>query len=150
MTVLKLTTALMIAAAVWPAGSYAMTEPGALVAPKPVPEAAVSPPHDLRTPDNRMTDIAMAQERYDGSYDGGASEPAQGLRSPDGRDAARDVAATPVASTAVPHGRPTPSVSDGFEWSDAGLGAAVMLVLVSAAGGAVLLAGRSQRRSPTA
>jgi hypothetical protein len=80
-----------------------------------------------------------------------ASEPsaAGDLRSPDARDAARDVAVAPAERTRVSATRSVPSVSDGFEWSDAGIGAAAMLALLTGAGGTLLLIGRSRRRAPT-
>lgn len=74
---------------------------------------------------------------------------AQDLRSPDARDAARNVAVAPADSARVSATRSVPSVSDGFEWSDAAIGAAAMLALLTVAGGTVLLAGRSRRRAPT-
>ncbi len=109
----KLTTALVIGAAVWPAGAYASTDP-----PSPVVPNAVA---------------------------GG-----QDLRSPDARDAAREVAiAAPTATHAdVSATGPTASVSDGFEWGDAGIGAAVILGLVSLASAAVLVTGRGRGGAP--
>ena len=65
----------------------------------------------------------------------------QDLRSPD----AREAAATPlVHSVAL-----TPSVSDAFDWSDAGLGAAAMLALVALTGGTALLVSRGRHRTRT-
>jgi hypothetical protein len=113
----KLTTALVIAAAVWPAGALAITDPGMPVAPKAPPAVAVSTPRDLR--------------------------------SPDARDAARQAAIAPAESARVSSGHSAPSVADGFEWGDAGIGAAVMLALVSVASGALLLVARSRHRTPT-
>jgi hypothetical protein len=75
----------------------------------------------------------------------------QDLRSPDARDAARqDIPAVPIAAHVdVPATGPSPSVSDGFQWGDAGIGAAVILALVSLASATVLLTGRSRGRTPT-
>jgi hypothetical protein len=61
--------------------------------------------------------------------------------SPDAADAAR---ALPPVQTAVLEPRNTPS--SGFDWGDAGIGAAGMLALFSiAAGSALLLTGRKRR-----
>jgi hypothetical protein len=87
----KLTTALVIAAAVWPAGAYAITYP------------AVNP----NTP--------PAQQE---------------LRSQD---------TSPSAST--------PSASDGITWGEAGIGAAVILGLVTLASATVLVTGRGRGRA---
>ena len=70
---------------------------------------------------------------------------AQDLRSPD----ARDAALAPAQSARVSASRSVPSVSDGCEWSDAGIGAAVMLALVTVSCGAVLLVARSRHRART-
>jgi hypothetical protein len=114
----KLTTALVIATAVWPSAAYAFTYPYTPVSPTAVHDAEASPQVDLR--------------------------------SPDARDAARKAAATAAEATGAPPSRSTPNVSEGFEWSDAGIGAAVMLALVSVASGTLLLVGRNRRRSTTA
>jgi hypothetical protein len=120
MIAVKLTTALVIVGAVCPAGAYAMTDPPVPAAPKAEPEVAV--PAQL-----------------------------QDLRSPDARDLARQAAIAPVesASARVSHARSAPSASDGFEWGDAGIGAAVVLAMGSVAGGTLLLVGRSRQRTPT-
>ena len=130
----KLTTALLIGAVVWPSGAYAVTDP-----PSPVVPNAVAAPQDLRSPDTR--DAALKVEAL----------ASQDLRSPDARDAAREggAAAPPAAHADVPATGPTASVSDGFEWGDAGIGAAVILGLVSLASATVLLTGRGRGRAPT-
>ena len=77
--------------------------------------------------------------------------PAQDLRSPDARDAA-GVGAEARAQThtgAAPSAS-EPTAADGFEWGDAGIGAAVILGLGSLAGGTVLLSTRSRQRAPSA
>jgi hypothetical protein len=61
--------------------------------------------------------------------------------SPDAVDAARDL---PPVQTAVLEPRDAPS--SGFDWGDAGIGAAVMLGLSSIAAGSVLLLGGRRRR----
>ena len=133
----KLTTALVIATAVWPSGAYAITDPASSGVPNAVPEVEASAPQDLRSPDAR--DAALAAE----------VSPPQDLRSPDTRDAARGAALARAESTGVSPSRSAPSVSDSFEWGDAGIGAAVMLALLSAISGTVLLVGRSRHRTPT-
>jgi hypothetical protein len=45
-----------------------------------------TPRQDLRNPDNRLVEAALAQERYLGSYGGGVGGPAQDRRSPDVRN----------------------------------------------------------------
>jgi hypothetical protein len=134
---LKLTTALVIATAVWPSGAYAITDPYSPVVPPAVPDPAASAPQDLRSPDAR--DAALAA----------AALPPQDLRSPDARDATRGTTFRRAESAGVSPGRSAPSVADGFEWGDAGIGAGVMLALMSVAGGTVLLIGRSRHRAPT-
>jgi hypothetical protein len=68
--------------------------------------------------------------------------PPQDLRSPDARDAARDVPPAPARSAPPAPSRSVTVVEDEFEWMDAGIGAAVMLTLLAAAGGTVVLATR--------
>jgi hypothetical protein len=67
----------------------------------------------------------------------------QDLRSPDARDAAAGISVAAVHTEPVAE----PSVSDGFEWADAGIGAAIALALVAMAGGTLLLAARTRRRT---
>jgi hypothetical protein len=146
----KLTTAMVIGAVVWPAGAYAMTDPHPAVDPDAPSAQQVSTPKDLRSPDAR--DAALQAQ---------ASQ-SQDLRSPDARDAAGTASpaeitaaraqspTAPAETPGVSPSRSAPSVSDGFEWGDAGIGAAIMLALVSLASGTVLLTGRSRGRAPTA
>jgi hypothetical protein len=73
--------------------------------------------------------------------------PAQDLRSPDARDAAGVPADPPAQSqTEVRPSTTEPTGSDGFEWGDAGIGAAVILGLGILAGGTVLLTTRGRPR----
>jgi hypothetical protein len=134
----KLTTALVIATAVWPSAAYAMTDPYSPMVSPVVSDGAASATQDLRSPDAR--DAALAAE----------ASPPQDLRSPDARDAAREVAVVRIDSADAAPSRSAASVSDGFEWGDAGIGAAVMLALVGVASGTLLLVGRSRQRTPTA
>ena len=102
----KLLTALVIGAAVWPAGAQAFPDPGNEV-----------------------------------------QAPAQDLRSPDARDAAGEGAeARAQSQTDAPPSAPQPTASDGVEWGDAGIGAAVILGLGTLAGGTVLLTTRDRPR----
>ena len=87
---------------------------------------------DLRSPDAR--DAAQAAK----------VEVAQDLRSPDARDAGR----TPVeVPTPVVEIREVPS--SGFDWGDAGIGAAGILALLSIAGGLTLMSTSRRRRGGT-
>jgi hypothetical protein len=95
---------------------------------KTVPQVA----QDLRSPDAR--DAAQAAK----------VEVAQDLRSPDARDAGR----TPVeVPTPVVEIREVPS--SGFDWGDAGIGAAGILALLSIAGGLTLMSTSRRRRGGT-
>ena len=134
----KLTAALVIAAAVCPTGAYAKTDLSAPTGSEPEVHAAA--PRDLRSPDAR--DAAQA-----------AAVP-QDLRSPDTRDAAAAVSLahgqiSGLSRSDVSPARPAPSVSDGFEWSDAGIGAASMFALLTAAGCMALLVSRRRQRTRT-
>jgi hypothetical protein len=136
---IKLITALVMGATVWPAGADARSGRVAPVTPHAVPAVAASAPRDLRSPDTRDAARLAAE-----------TSPSLDLRSPDTRDAAREVALARAASTGVSPSRSAPSASDGFEWGDLEIGASVMLALVGLASGMVLLASRSRRRAPTA
>jgi hypothetical protein len=108
---------------------------------------------DLRSPDARDAAAAAAEKPdqyvYSSDPDSSAArteaakvEVAQDLRSPDARDAGR----TPVeVPTPVVEVREVPA--SGFDWGDAGIGAAGILALLSIAGGLALMA-TSRRRGP--
>lgn len=94
---------------------------------------------DLRSPDARDA----AEHR--GIYALEEDKTYQDLRSPDARDAARDIPARGVSTVtvAVPA-----DPAGGFDWGDAGIGAAAMVALFSiAAGAALLVTGRRRGRS---
>ena len=113
MFTVKLTAALVVVAAVLPAGAVAMP--------------------DLRSPDAADAGrVALAP---------------QDLRSPDARDAAAGLDGDNAHSSGISSTRTAPSVSDGFEWGDAGIGAGVMLALVSLAGGTALLVARARQHT---
>jgi hypothetical protein len=86
---------------------------------------------DLRSPDAREAAQASEQVAY------------QDLRSPDARDAGREPTSTPVPAPVVEI-REVPE--PGFDWGDAGIGAAGILGMVSIAGGLLLLVGGRRRR----
>jgi hypothetical protein len=132
-----LIAALALAVAVWPSSAFAMHT-------LPYSGAAVVHPvasQDLRSPDaqdaGRAAKVAAIQDLR--SPD--ARDVAAGLTSVQGADVSRSVGAPAAASTN--------SASDGFEWGDAGVGAAFALALLSLASATVLLVGRSRRRTRT-
>jgi hypothetical protein len=130
----KLAIGLVIAVAISPSAANAIPDP---FAPVGVPDGQVSTTQDLRSPDARDAEPAAN------------ASPSRDLRSPDARDAAREAAIAPAKGARVLPTRSAPSLSDGFEWSDAIIGAAVMLALVGVAGGTLLLLSRSRQRAPT-
>jgi hypothetical protein len=128
-------TALLVAASVAPA-AYARPDQSGSDGVRNVSAQGASPATDLRSPDarNGATWAQMSQ--------------AQDLRSPDARDttswAEMSRVQAPRAPQVVSVGT-TPS-SSGFQWADAGIGAAGLLVLMSLGASAVLLLGRHRRR----
>jgi hypothetical protein len=120
--------------------------------------ATAAAQQDLRMPDTRDAAAASAADGY------------QDLRSPDAKDAAREAGTAPDSGSYVlernygspdaadaardlpPVQLPTPVVevkgapSGGFDWGDAGIGAAGMLALFSIAAGSLLLLTARKRR----
>jgi hypothetical protein len=96
-------------------------------------EAAETPQvaQDLRSPDARDAAVQAAE----------TPQVAQDLRSPDARDAGR--VSLPVQSPVVEI-REVPET--GFDWGDAGIGAAGILAMLSIAAGFTLLVGSRRRR----
>ena len=96
------------------------------------------------TPEYKNTVLQTRLERLEreaGSATGG--RPGQDLRSPDAQGAARIL--PPATPASVIEVREVPS--SGFDWGDAGIGAAGMLALFSiAAGSTLLLTNRRRRR----
>ena len=136
----KLSAILVVAAAALPAGANATVEPVPMgPSPASVSQAGATPAQDLRSPDARdMARVAGAT-------------PAQDLRSPDARDAAAGLGVASAqnggfAGSATEASNAAPSASDDFEWGDAGIGAAVMLALLSLAAATVLVTVRTRRR----
>jgi hypothetical protein len=121
----------------------------ALVAACAVPATAAAQEQDLRSPDTRDAAATAQMEGYQDlrspdSRDAGRTpgeEVAQDLRSPDARDAGRQPVAAPQSVVEI---REAPT--SGFDWGDAGIGAAGILALVSIAAGLMLLAGGRRRR----
>jgi hypothetical protein len=99
-------------------------------------QAAESTPQvaqDLRSPDARDAALQAAES---------TPQVAQDLRSPDARDAGR---VSPPVQTPLVEIREVPS--NGFDWGDAGIGAAGIVAMLSiAAGLTLLLASRRRRR----
>ena len=140
----------------------------ALVATCAVPAGAAAQSQDLRSPDARDAAAAAQEQSYqdlrspDARDAGRPAETRQysDLRSPDARDAAqagqvtqdlrspdaRDAGRPPVeVPTPVVEIREVPG--NGFDWGDAGIGAAGLLALLSITGGVTLMAlGRRRRR----
>ena len=121
----------------------------ALVAACAVPATAAAQGHDLRSPDARDAAAAAEEQAY------------LDLRSPDTRDAARATLTREYLDLRSPDARdagrtpgdvPTPVVEirevpgSGFDWGDAGIGAAGMLALFSIAAGLALMVGARRRR----
>jgi hypothetical protein len=101
---------------------------------------APEPVQDLRSPD--ATDAAAHRGLYE--PEGGPYVLDRGYGSPDAVDAARDLPPVQIPAPVV-QVRELPS--SGFNWGDAGIGAAGMLALFSiAAGSMLLLVGRKRRQ----
>jgi hypothetical protein len=106
-------------------------------------------PQDLRSPDARDAASASETPRYSDlrspdARDAGRTPDtsvAQDLRSPDARDAGRPQ--TPPADNVVEI-REVPN--GGFDWGDAGIGAAGILALLSIAAGLTLVITGRRRR----
>ncbi len=156
-----LTTAALVAVCAVPASAHT----GWRSSYQPVPAADTGQGQDLRSPD--AVDAAQHRGLYASERDAGhppsyvlnrdygspdaadrapAGDPSsfvlnRNYGSPDAADAARNL---PPVQTAVLE--PRNASSGGFDWGDAGIGAAGMLALFSIAGGsALLLTGRKRR-----
>jgi hypothetical protein len=121
----------------------------ALVAACAVPAAAAAQGQDLRSPDTRDAATAAEHQSYQDLRSPDArdakTEPttqvAQDLRSPDARDAGR-----PPVQVATPVVEIREAPGSGFDWGDAGIGAAGMFALFSIAAGLALTLGSRRRR----
>jgi hypothetical protein len=144
----------------------------AFVAACAVPATAAAQGQDLRSPDTRDAAAAAQEQSYqdlrspDARDAASQPEPRQysDLRSPDARDAATASTQTAYQDLRSPDARdvgrepvtvqiPEPVVQihevpgSGFDWGDAGIGAAGLLALLSITGGVTLMAlGRRRRR----
>ena len=122
----------------------------ALVAACAVPASAGAQGQDLRSPDTRDAAAAAQAEGYQDlrspdARDAGRTPDTgvtQDLRSPDARDAGRPE--SPPVQTPIVEIREVPS--GGFDWGDAGIGAAALLALFSITAGLALLVGARRRR----
>src|SRR4051794_31241829 len=125
------TMALLVAASIAPAAYATPNEPGYNDL-RAAGAQGVSRATDLRSPDAR-----------NGSIRAEASQ-VQDLRSADARNATAWPKTSPVQAASAPQvvSLGTTSSSSGFQWEDAGIGAAGMLALMSLGAGTVLLLGR--------
>jgi hypothetical protein len=143
-----ITTAALVAACAVPAGAAAQSQD--LRSPDTRDAAAAAQAQsyqDLRSPDARDAARPSETRQYsdlrspDARDAGLAAQVAQDLRSPDARDVGR-----------IPVEVPTPVVEirevpgSGFDWGDAGIGAAGMLALFSITAGLALMVGGRRRR----
>ena len=121
----------------------------ALVAACAAPSTAAAQGQDLRSPDTRDAAAAAQEQSYqdlrspDARDAGRTPDTAvtQDLRSPDARDAGR-----PPVQVATPVVEIREAPGSGFDWGDAGIGAAGMLALFSIAAGVALTVGARRRR----
>ena len=94
---------------------------------------------DLRSPDAR--DAGTEPVPPPSSIAQSAGQAYQDLRSPDARDAGLPEAPTPNTVVEI---REAPA--SGFDWGDAGIGAAGILAMLSIAGGVALMVTTRRRR----
>ncbi len=136
-----ITTAFVFAAVAAPASAQDLVSPDARDA------ANLSQPYsaqDLRSPDARDSvnsnvssgpqDLRSPDARESASF---STSPLaqQDLRSPDARDSSRPVGSNQPVRVSLP----VIDDGSGFDWGDAGIGAAGMLALFALAGGTVLI-----------
>ena len=121
----------------------------ALVAACAAPATAAAQGQDLRSPDTRDAAAAAEAQSYQDLRSPDArdakTEPVtqvtQDLRSPDARDAGR-----PPVQVAAPVVDIRDAPGNGFDWGDAGIGAAGLLATLSIAGGLALMVTTRRRR----
>jgi hypothetical protein len=123
-----LTIAALVAVCAVPAYADAKVIQPAPPPPSSIATSAGQTYTDLRSPDARDA--------------GQAALVKQDLRSPDARDAGRPE--SPPVQTPIVEIREVPS--GGFDWGDAGIGAAALLALFSITAGLALLVGARRRR----
>ena len=137
-----LTTAALVAACAVPTTAIAQQDLRSPDAKDAAREAGVlqEPSQDLRSPD--AADAAGHRGLYD--RNSGPYVLERGYGSPDAVDAGRNLPPVQIPAPVV-EVRELPS--GGFDWGDAGIGAAGMLALFSiSAGSALLITGRRRRR----
>jgi hypothetical protein len=123
-----LTAAALLATCAVPA--YANGMPDVPPPPSSIAASAGEAYDDLRSPDARDAGTVAKTEEY------------QDLRSPDARDAGRE---SPPVQQPIVEIREVPA--NGFDWGDAGIGAAGILAMVTIAAGLTLMvSGRRRRR----
>lgn len=162
-----LTAVAVLAMCVVPGFAYGMPD-------QPIAPSAGQSYQDLRSPDARDAGQPVQQVAQDlrspdardaaGTYAEPVTQVAQDLRSPDARDAAetakievaQDLRSPDARDAGLPQA-PTPDTvveireipSTGFDWGDAGIGAAGILALLSIAGGLTLMVTTRRRRHGT-
>jgi len=145
-----ITTAALVAACAAPATAAAQGQDLRSPDTKDAAAAAEAQSYqDLRSPDARdagqAPDTQVTQDlRSPDARDAGQApdtQVTQDLRSPDARDAGQPIVKVPTPVVEI-HAAP----GSGFDWGDAGIGAAGALALLSIAGGLALLAGARRRR----
>jgi len=152
-----LTAVAVLAMCVVPGFAYGMPDqPVSPDQPAPPPssiaQSAGQAYQDLRSPDARdaktepVTQVAQDLRSPDARDAAQAAkiEVAQDLRSPDARDAGLPEAPTPDTVVEI---REAPG--SGFDWGDAGIGAAGILAMLSIAGGLALTVTSRRRRRGT-
>jgi hypothetical protein len=143
-----LTAVAVLAMCIVPGFAYGMPDQP-VPPPSSIAESAGQAYQDLRSPDARdaaTPDVSQVAQDLRSPDAKDAATPdtpqvAQDLRSPDARDAGLPEA--PTLDTVVEI-REVPS--SGFDWGDAGIGAAGILALLSIAGGLTLMVTTRRRR----
>jgi hypothetical protein len=146
-----ITTAALVAVCAVPATAAAHygQSPGSSETPDAAATAEEQIYQDLRSPDARDAKTEpvtqVAQDLRSPDARDAKTEPvtqvAQDLRSPDARDAG--LPESPAPDTVVDI---TEAPTSGFDWGDAGIGAAGLLAMLSIAGGVALMVTTRRRR----
>jgi hypothetical protein len=165
-----LTAGVLTALCVAPGSAVAM--PDQPVPPSSIAQSAGQAYSDLRSPDARDAALQAAEPQVaqdlrspdarDAAVQAAEPQVAQDLRSPDARDAAVQAAEPQVAQdlrspdardvgrVSAPVQEPVVEIrevpSNGFDWGDAGIGAAGIFAMFSIAAGLTLLLGSRRRR----
>jgi hypothetical protein len=134
--------------------------PGSAVA---MPDQPVPPPSSIAASQGQSYQDLRSPDARDAGQVAETPQVAQDLRSPDARDAAVQAAETPqvaqdlrspdardVGRVSTPVQQPVVEIrevpSNGFDWGDAGIGAAGIFAMFSIAAGLTLLLGSRRRR----